>query len=445
MNRKLPEKYLDNMKELLKEEFEDYLSSFEREYTPSLRINTSKISVEDFLKISPFHLTPVPWSSDGFYYEEEDHPTKHPYYYAGLYYIQEASAMTPGEIIGVEEGDRVLDCCAAPGGKSTKVLSRLKGTGILFANDLSTSRCRALLKNLELYGGDNYCVLSEDIEVLKKNFSGFFTKILIDAPCSGEGMFHKEPSLITSWEERGNEAYQPVQKKILKDALDLLAPGGRLLYSTCTFSPLEDEDVIAYALSERADIHLIDIPKEHGFQEGVKGLKECARLYPHHLRGEGHFLALLEKDGETPKDNNGRTEVSLPEELKDISRPFCNGHFEYRKEKLYFLPDHLKKLSDSRYRILRSGLLIGEDKGKRFEYSQALALSLKKEEYPYVLDLSSQDDRVLRYLKGESISLKEEGLDKKTVLVLTDGYPLGWGRVQGNMMKNLYPKEWRMR
>ena len=234
----LPRKFEEEMKELLKEEYDKYLASFEEKPISSIRINEEK--VKDFLKISPFELEKIPFIHNG-YYTSDPNIGKHPYYDAGLYYIQEASAMTPAENLPIEEGDYVLDLCAAPGGKSTELLSKLHGTGLLVANDISSSRCYALSKNIQRMGFDNFFVTSHDAKDLSKFFPNFFDKILVDSPCSGEGMFRKDRSLITSWEEKDSSYYPPLQKEILKSALKMLKPGGKLLYSTCTFAKKENE------------------------------------------------------------------------------------------------------------------------------------------------------------------------------------------------------------
>lgn len=209
----LPVKFKEQMKELLQEEYGDYLQSFDHDRYYGLRVNTLKISVEEFLKISPFKLKPIPWTNDGFYYSSEDKPSKHPYYYAGLYYLQEPSAMLPAQVLPVDENDIVLDTCAAPGGKSTKLATKLNHTGLLISNDISSSRCQGLLKNIELFGCDNAWVTSEDLTNMEEHYPETFDKILVDAPCSGEGMFRKEPDLIKSWIEKDDTFYPPIQKK----------------------------------------------------------------------------------------------------------------------------------------------------------------------------------------------------------------------------------------
>ena len=237
------------MKAILGEEYDDFLAGFEKPRHYGLRVNTAKITVEEFKELVPFHLTQIPWVENGFYYEEEDAPTRHPYYYAGLYYLQEPSAMAPAALLPVDPGDRVLDLCAAPGGKSTELGARLKGQGLLVSNDISNSRAKALLKNLELAGVSNLCVTSETPEKLADVFGPFFDKILVDAPCSGEGMFRKDPDLIKSWQEHGPSYYAPIQRQILSQAVRMLKPGGYLLYSTCTFAACEDEDTVHWPVS----------------------------------------------------------------------------------------------------------------------------------------------------------------------------------------------------
>ena len=366
----LPEQYLENMKELLQDEYNNYLESFNNDRVYGLRINTNKISVKDFLKINPFDLSPIPWTDDGFYFNENDKPTKHPYYYAGLYYIQEPSAMLPAQVLPVDENDVVLDACAAPGGKSGKLANKLNNTGLLISNDISVSRAQVLLKTLESQGFENYYVMAEDINNLKMD--NCFDKILIDAPCSGEGMFRKEPDLIKSWLTRGNDYYSSLQKQIITKALSLLKPGGIMVYSTCTFSKKEDEDIIEYALSICPELRVLPIKNYDGFVSGLtEETKNCVRLYPHRINGEGHFVALLQKGNNKEEDDNANiTKIEKYDFLNNIKKDYTKGHFVNRQEKIYFEPDisiNLKGL-----RILRSGLYLGDYKHDKFEPSQAL-------------------------------------------------------------------------
>ena len=443
MTAKLSDSYLWEARQLFGKDFPDYLDSFKEESTPSLRINTTKISVEEFLKIAPFKLESVPWTDNGFYYDPEDRPALHPYYYAGLYYLQEASAMVPAAFLPVEEGDKVLDCCAAPGGKATELLNKLKNSGSLIANDISATRAATLLHNVESWGCENYAVTAEDLRKLAQRWPLTFERILLDAPCSGQGMFRKDPALIRSYNEKDSKAYVPLQQELLDCALGMLKGGGTLLYSTCTFSICENESVIAYALEKHPDVHLLPLPKYPGFMPGRNGMEECVRLYPHKLRGEGHFAALLEKTEENaPRPEKPGKQAEIPDVLKTFRHPFTNGSFRRIGEKLYFLPEELEGLE--KLRVLRSGLLIGEYNKDRFEYAHSFALALKKEEFDNVLDLSANDIRTLKYLKGETIEA-EEDLKDGLVLVCVDSYPLGFAQNKNGTLKNKYPKERRMR
>lgn len=428
MESKLPLKYLENMKELLKEEFDDYLSSFSKPSFNGLRINTNKVSVKDFLNKSPFELKKVDWINNGFYYFDNDRPSKHPYYYAGLYYLQEPSAMTPAKTIEIEENDYVLDVCAAPGGKSTELANKLKNTGILVANDISVSRSQALLKNLELSGCKNAFVISEDTDKLKKNFPHFFNKILIDAPCSGEGMFRKDNSLIKSWETKGNEYYANIQKQIVKDCLEMLADNGQILYSTCTFSPLEDEETINYLLS---------------LDNSLK-VKKMMKLFPHKIDGEGHFVCLIEKSGNKPirediKYNSTIIPNCVLDFLKHTKLDLSQGYIDIFNDKVLLIPN--VRINTKGLRVLRSGLLLGTINKDKFEPSQALAMALKKEEFDNILDLDCNDIRVIKYLKGETITANEIG--SGYCLVCTDGFPLGFAKYDNKNLKNKYEKGWR--
>ncbi len=456
---RLPEAFEEKMRVLLQEEYGRYLQCFEEPRHYGLRVNTNKISAEEFLRIAPWPLTPVPWISNGFYYDgDQIQPAKHPYYFAGLYYLQEPSAMTPASRLPVEPGDFVLDVCAAPGGKATELGARLQGTGMLVANDISNSRARGLLKNLELFGIGNVLVTSEEPGRLVPHFHGFFDKILIDAPCSGEGMFRKERKMIRAWEEHGPEFFSKLQRSIVIQAADMLRPGGMLLYSTCTFDPRENEQIIEYLLNACPDFEICEMEGYAGFSPGRpeftesrnKELQKTIRIFPHKMKGEGHFLALLKR--KTSFDSEvGRAETEgrkkLPEELEDFLKGLhCEldrRRLEIREGRVYYMPEGMRKLSGIRF--LRSGLLVGELKKNRFEPGQALAMYLKKEDYGKVLDFSVEDGRVIRYLKGETLEVEDLASPKEKgwYLVCVDGYPLGFGKLSSQVLKNKYLPGWR--
>lgn len=264
----LPQEFLARMEALLGGDYPAFLQSYEEPRRYGLRVNTLKISVEEFQRIAPFHLTPIPWIDNGFFYEKEDAVSRHPFYYAGLYYLQEPSAMTPAHILPISPGERVLDLCAAPGGKATALAAKLQGQGLLVANDISASRAKALLKNLELFGVTNALVTNTTPNLLAAHFPEVFDKILVDAPCSGEGMFRKDAASAAAWSLKKVTDCAKAQKEIVSCAVSMLRPGGMLLYSTCTFSPEEDEQVIAYLLENHPEMELVKIPMAEGFAHG---------------------------------------------------------------------------------------------------------------------------------------------------------------------------------
>ena len=455
---KLSEEYLNRMRDLLgEEEFSAYLKSFDEERLYGLRVNTAKVTPEAFPELVSWDLKPVPWIPNGFYYEGTERPAKDPYYYAGLYYLQEPSAMTPAMLLPVEPGDRVLDLCGAPGGKSTELGVKLAGKGVLISNDISNSRAKALLKNLELWGISNICVTSETPDKLADVFGPWFDKILIDAPCSGEGMFRKDDDMVKSYEERGPEYYSEIQKEITDQAVRMLAPGGLLLYSTCTFSRCEDEEIICHILENHQEMELISLPLFEGASGGI-GLDGCIRLFPHKIKGEGHFISLLRKNGggaertaagsreRSRTEPQGKKSPALPKELTDflalMNREFDGSRIMIKNDSVYYLPENFIPAKELRY--LRTGLLLGELKNKRFEPGQALAMTLHAEEFKQTISWKKEDDRVIRYLKGETISLTpEEGPVKGWCLVCVDGYPLGFAKGPGMALKNKYYPGWR--
>lgn len=455
----LPLEFESKMRELLKDEFDEYIQCYEEPRYYGLRVNTGKISVSEFLKICPFELRPIPWIDNGFYYDgEKVSPAKHPYYFAGLYYLQEPSAMTPANRLPVEPGDKVLDLCAAPGGKATELGAKLQRQGLLVANDISSSRAKGLLKNIEVFGIGNVLVTSEEPGQLEKYFPEYFDKILIDAPCSGEGMFRKDRKMVKAWMEHGPEFFSNIQKSIILQASRMLKPGGMMLYSTCTFDSRENERIIEQLLAQAPEFHLEEILPYEGFCQGFPEytktgnpeLKKTVRIFPHHMKGEGHYLALLKKEGISVQERKQKTEKSrkLPEELEEffshVSWRPEGSRLDIHGERIYYMPEGLPRLNGLRF--LRTGLLLGEWKKKRFEPSQALAMVLSCQDYDQCLILNGEDERVRRYLKGETLDV-EDLLPEKAkgwYLVCVDGYPLGWGKVSNGVLKNKYLPGWRM-
>lgn len=447
----LPQSYKDKMKTLLKDDYEAYEASFKQPTHVGLRVNTLKLLPSDFHK-ERFSCEPIPWCNEGFYYDQSVQPAKDPMYNAGLYYIQEPSAMTPASFLDIDPGDKVLDLCAAPGGKSTHLGAKLEGRGILVSNDISVSRTKALLKNIETLGITNAIVTAEKPEKLAITFEGFFDKVLVDAPCSGEGMFRKDHGLIKSWERNGVQVYHDIQRKILPDAIAMLKPGGLLMYSTCTFDPIENECIIEELITNY-NMEMVELPLFPGFDmghpewaQGHEGLAFARRLWPHRIKGEGHFLALMRKKGNAPKVARTSKQKAVTDKELETFNAFCKenllskpeGIFSRFHDGLYVLPVEMPDLKG--IRLVRQGWYLGELKKNRFEPSQAFAMGLKKNQVKHTMDMTHDDIRVMKYLKGETIN--SEGNDG-WVLVCMDGFPLGWGKRQRGKIKNKLAKTWR--
>nr|WP_281423170.1 RsmF rRNA methyltransferase first C-terminal domain-containing protein [Paenibacillus oenotherae] len=333
----MPQSFIDKMRRLLGDEFDAFIASYQRPRKYGFRVNGLKLSTDDYLKLSPWGewLVPIPWAADGYYYEEGDRPGKHPHYHAGFYYIQEPSAMVPAELLDVQPGDRVLDLCAAPGGKSTQLAAKLQGSGILVTNDNARERTKALAKNIELAGIRNAVVLNEEPAALANVFEGWFDRILVDAPCSGEGMFRKDESMIGEWERHSVARCSVMQRDILRHAERMLAPGGTLVYSTCTFSPEENEAQIAELLAACPELDVVPVQLAHGWAPGrpewtnaevigrtssepeqeddrINSISGTVRLWPHLTEGEGHYAAVLRKRPQMGRD--GRQEKAQDED-----------------------------------------------------------------------------------------------------------------------------------
>ena len=447
----LPEQYLENMKELLGTDFDAYIESFNDSRLYGLRVNTMKISVEDFLKISPFKLTPIPWIENGFYYSEDDKPAKHPYYFAGLYYIQEPSAMTPANVLPVEEGDIVFDMCAAPGGKSTELGAKLNGSGLLVTNDISNSRAKALLKNVEVFGIPNVYVVSEDPKNIQPGFNEFFDKILIDAPCSGEGMFRKEPQAVDEWSVEHTVSCGVRQKHILDCAMKMLKGGGYIVYSTCTFAPEENEQVCAYML-ENYNVELVEpnnldmLSKGRGeWSNSDYDMSKTRRIFPHKNNGEGHFVALFHSLDNYESEVNKPKKTSMTDAEKvyrQFEKEFLNteldGEFCLFGEQLYLKP---KCIDVDKIKVVRNGLNLGIYRKNRFEPSYALCLALKKEDFKNTVDFECDSEELKKYLMGNTVECDKKGWCAVTV----NGYPIGWGKASNGILKNHFPKYLRLK
>lgn len=454
----LPIEFEKKMKAFLGDEWDDFLYSYDNNRFQALRFNTLKVQSPEermwilkTLKISSDKK--VSWANEAYYFDENVRPGKHPYHEMGLYYIQEPSAMSAATLLAPKPGMRVLDLCAAPGGKSTQLATYLGDSGLLVSNEINTQRSRILSQNIERMGIKNAIVTNEDSFVLASHFPGFFNAIQVDAPCSGEGMFRKLPEAIEQWSMENVAICAARQKEILDNAAVMLKPGGTIVYSTCTFSKEENEDVIEYFLERHPDFTL----------------EEMERFWPHKVDGEGHFVAKLVRRGcvdtdlkadrKTKKNKNSKnrkneTKPALTKEnmkllsefldetiSEDMAAWIKNSRLVMFGEQLYRLPD--MEVDIKGLKVQRAGLHIGEFKKQRFEPSHSLALALKISEAKNVVKLTWDDPQTTGFFNGQSVMLSDEQTaecKKGWALVCVDGYPAGWGKVNGAQVKNHYPK-----
>lgn len=474
MSRNLPPDFLRERKPILGAEWEDFLQSYDTPRAYGLRRNPFQGC--DTL---PFSLKPVAWAEDGYYFDPEERPGRHPLHEAGAYYIQEPSAMSVVSLLDPQPGELVCDLCAAPGGKSTHIAALLQGQGMLVSNEIFPNRARILSQNIERMGIPNALVCNESPEGLAAHFPLFFHRIVVDAPCSGEGMFRKDDTAVSEWSLENVRICADRQRMILTQADQMLQPGGVLVYSTCTFAPDEDEAMIQWFLETHPDYTLTDwhdtalgqrvadLPDHGGLSCGIAAYPDeissrVLRLWPHKLHGEGHFAARLVKAG-TPqpagevlptvsvkksKKKQRDKAVDLTDykefEKKYLQTPlqddpvFAHGKMELFGDSLYLLPAAAPSLAG--LKLLRSGLQLGTLKKNRFEPAHALAKALKPSQACQSLSCSYEDAN--RYLHGETIACDPSF--KGWVLVTVDNCTLGWGKAQNGMLKNHYPKGLRI-
>ncbi len=486
----LPTEYLYKMRLLLQDEFDDFLSSYQNERSQGFRINPLKLSATEFAQryshLLEFDLQSVPWCSNGFYFPTELSVSKLSLYHAGLYYIQEPSAMSVVEMMDIRPGMKVLDLCAAPGGKTVQIAGKLSGQGVLVSNDNSLKRCRAVLKNIEMSGIENCIITNAEPNELSASFSGFFDRILVDAPCSGEGMFRKSPDLIKSYAE-ALQNITHIQSEILKEAAEMLVPGGLLIYSTCTFNRDENESVIERFLALNEDFSIVDPFIDHpqiqefGFVRGY-GIP-ALRIFPHRLQGEGHFVAILKKNerqndarfvdsgsieifsqeafaksdpifsGKSTKNKNAKSgskknSFTAQSEYLDILKKFQQEelsvtleptHLIFSGSSAYLECPHQRDIS--KIRILRNGLYLGDVKNGAFVPSPAFIMSRKKSDFRHTISFSADDVMLYKYLRCETITVDiADGI----YVVCLDEHPLGLIKIRNGSGKNLYNPNWRL-
>ncbi len=424
----LPEAFLTRIKKQLGEEYPAFLNSLDRPRAVALRFNPLKGAAPSL----SFVQKAVPWEPQGYYYAIDARPGLHPYHEAGVYYLQEASAMSAVALLDPQPGERVCDLCAAPGGKTTQIAGRMAGEGFLLCNEIHPKRAQILARNIERMGVANSLVTNEHPGRLAEKYPGFFDRILIDAPCSGEGMFRKEEAAVTDWSQETVEMCARRQAEILSSGAALLRPGGRLVYSTCTFAPEENEQTIEAFLKTHPEFEMepVEAPWFTTVGEGV------FRLWPHKLLGEGHFVAVLRKREGQETDIAPASGEKLPKEwaafAKDLGISLPEGKAILFGQSLYLAP---KELPDIRgIRVLRPGLELGILKKDRLEPAHALALWLKTA--AQTVDLSPESSAIQAYLRGETIPCGTRGW----TLVRVNSFSIGWGKSDGKVLKNHYPK-----
>ena len=464
----LPEEFKKNMIALLGEErFRLLESSYSEESVQALRINPLKKRPDGAADIrSLFNLEKIPFEESGYYFDPEKTPGRRPFHDAGVYYIQDPGSMVPGAVLtgsglfkklnAGDNGIRVIDLCASPGGKSTQIAQAMAGKGLLVSNEINRSRADVLACNIERMGITNAVVLNETTDKLAERFEGYFDAVVVDAPCSGEGMFRKDPEAIAQWSLENVAVCAERQKDILENAYRMLKPGGILLYSTCTFEKVENEDRVEFLMEAHPGMKLEDISyikeKASGCSDGETPCEKAVRLMPPGFKGEGQFSALLSKDGDSENafpfggfENPSKIKdlKALENFLKDTLTSEAaakildaKDRFRLFGDNLYIMPEDTPSLSG--LKVLRCGLCIGTFKKDRFEPAHALALVLGKEDVKLFID--TDEDTAETYVRGMTL----EGEGSGWCLVGVCGYSLGWGKASGGRVKNHYPKGLRI-
>lgn len=449
----LPKEFCTRMKSILGDEYDLFIKSYSEKSERGIRINTYKCkNIESIAKELGLDSN-VDWCASG-YYADDSINGNHPYHAAGLIYFQEPSAMCAAEGLPLSDGMRILDLCAAPGGKTTQIAARMNNKGLLVSNEIIKKRAAILAENTERMGLTNTIVTNEAPSALSEKFALFFDGIIVDAPCSGEGMFKKEPKAIDEWSAEHSLSCVIRQKNILDDAYKMLKPGGYLMYSTCTFSYDENESVVQYMV-EKYNMEICEIPCLSMLSAGIgnfPNIDKCRRVFPHRHRGEGHFAALLRKSADTQKyidtplkRKQIKKKDTVLEQAVKLYREFENsylkvkldGYFVLFGENLYLLPE---QIDIDKLKILRCGLHLGTVKRGRFEPAHALSHAFNAENYINSVDFNIDSPELKKYMLGDIIQGNKNGW----CVITVNGYPIGWGKCSSGIIKNHYPKALRL-
>lgn len=470
----IPALFRERMSHLLGDEYPAFIESLNAAPKSGLRVNTLKMTVDQFKEIAPFPVgDPVAWCDSAFNMPERGasaSPGLHPYHTAGFYYMQDPSAMSPAELLAPKPGERVLDLAAAPGGKTTHLSALMQGRGLLVANEIKDKRVGHLAQNMERWGAGNVVITNETPERIADHFGAYFDRVLVDAPCSGEGMFRKDMGARIDWSVEMVEGCAVRQHNILRVAAKLVRPGGFLLYSTCTFAPEEDEAVVNELVNGPVNglshgftdsnglgqFSVVALPQFAGFMPGQPNwvtdapaspsLSGAVRLFPHRLDGEGHFACLLQKkDGDEASRDWEPKRIRLSKEHWGLWRGFAQDvlsvdlteeRLRVVGERLYFIPEISPDFG--RLRMIHPGIWLGTFKKERFEPAHPLALFLKPGEAKSTLDLPVTGRELAAYLRGESLECAAKGW----TLVTVAGFGIGWGKGVQGTLKNHFPRGW---
>lgn len=449
--------FIERMQALMGDEANALLEALQNPPATGLRVNSLKISFEAFANFAPFSLESMPIPG-GFWVREAASPGRHAYHAAGLYYLQDPAAMVAAWLLDPQPGERILDLAAAPGGKTTHLAALMQNRGLLVANEIDRQRAWDLVENLERLGVANAVVTNEHPQKLAEKFKDYFDRVLLDAPCSGEGMFGKSDAARTQWSKAFVQSCAVRQKQIIRSAAKMVRPGGRLAYVTCAFSPEENEGVVADFLSENPEFHIVDVPRFEGVAPGMtawlpevqmeESLTRAVRLWPHRWPGGGHFITILERSGEgegaelyemRTRRFFAEVEQAIVAFASDAWRRMPDfGELTLFGDELNALPAEYPDLRD--LKVLRYGLKLGEILKGRFEPSHAVALAVPVELARRVVDLPPDSKELGAYLRGEPLQIPG---DPGWVVVAVNGYPLGWGKRVNDVVKNHYPRNLR--
>ena len=458
-----PAGFARRMERLLGEEWPRIAVAYEEPLRRGLRVNTLKCTPEQLKEQLPLSLTPAPFAPDAFFVEGEWKAGADPLHHAGAYYMQEPSALSAVTALAPRPGERVLDLCAAPGGKSTQIAAALQGRGLLWCNEYVRERARALMQNLERCGVRGAVISSCDVTLLCSGLAERFDAVLADAPCSGEGMFRKEPAALARWSEENIRLCAVRQTEILDAAAGAVRPGGRLLYSTCTFAPEENELAVCRFLSFHPEFALCDLS---GLPFGRPGfgweriasfareetepnapLTYCRRLLPGD-GGEGHFLALLRKAGDSPAQPFLTSEKEKSTNNKTIDELYNQCFFGSRygvpeagEKWVRLLPEKVTAAFLKGRGVLSAGVTAAEVRGDRLEPAHGLFMAARAEECRRCVSFQREDPLLAAFLRGEEIPASG---DNGYTAVLAGGVTVGYGKCSGGRLKNRYPKGLRL-